>query len=162
MKRILFAVRDFNHGGIPKCMQQLIELIDKETYEIDIFCGDQRGPYKDLIKGCNIINQNSLILMCLMNYRKEQGSTKFTTILVKSLRHCLLRLNIDILNLLLKKEANKISITSYDAVIAYAEGLPAELVSKIDCDNKLLWIHNDYQLDNHKILIFENHLLCSS
>lgn len=36
------------------------------------------------------------------------------------------------------------SLGEYDVAIAYAEGLPAYFVRKIDAKKKLVWIHNDY------------------
>ncbi|MFR9567915.1 MAG: glycosyltransferase [Rikenellaceae bacterium] len=142
-QRILFCVRDFNHGGIPKCLQQLLLFIDRERYEVDIFCGDQRGAYRELLTNCNIIESNFLILLCLMNYRKESGFTRLLAIVVKLVRHLLLRFGVDILKLLLKREAGR--RRGYSAAIAYAEGFPVDIVEWMECERKLLWIHSNFQ-----------------
>ncbi len=157
-QRILFCVRDFNHGGIPKCLQQLLLFIDRERYEIDVFCGDQRGAYRELLTNCNIIESNFLILLCLMNYRKESGFT----------RHLLLRFGVDILKLLLKREAKR--RRGYSAAIAYAEGFPVDIVEWMECERKLLWIHNDYRWEcarpieriSDETLLKFKHIVCVS
>lgn len=141
-KRILFCIRDFNHGGIPRCLQQLLYFIDTERYEVDLFCGDQRGPYKDMLANCKIRKSNYLILLCLMNYRKEEGVTWLFTVMIKAIRHLFLKFRVDILELLLTHEAHKYQ--DYDMAVAYAEGFAADFIERVNCKNRVLWIHNDY------------------
>ena len=49
MKRILFCIENFQHGGITKALENIISLVDKEKYDVGIFVVNQEdGPYKDI------------------------------------------------------------------------------------------------------------------
>ncbi len=156
-KRILFCIRDFNHGGIPRCLQQLLHFIDTEHYDVDLFCGDQRGVYKDMFSNCRVHKSSNLILFCLMNYRKERGLTWLLAAVVKSVRHILLKFKIDILHSLLAHEARK--YRDYDMAVAYAEGFAADFIERVDCKNRILWIHNDYSWKCARVVEKDSDLL---
>jgi glycosyltransferase involved in cell wall biosynthesis len=147
-KRIIFCVRDFFHGGIPKCLQQLLLLIDTSRYDIDVFCGDQSGPYRNMLPNCNILKEDFLLWSFFTNYRKQTGWRKIAAIGVKLMSQGLLRVGFDWLDWKIEKIANSLSKTDYTAVIAFSDGISARLVSSVSTiPNKIVWIHNDYGFD---------------
>ncbi len=46
MRKILFIIRDFKQGGIPRCLQSLLPCLDNERFDVDLLCLHQDGPYK--------------------------------------------------------------------------------------------------------------------
>ena len=150
MRKLLISLNDFRHGGIPKCLHSLLKYIDNERYHIDIICLDQDGPYKkefNILDNCKVLQYNlftrsictfsSEIRQKSLLQRVEIVTSKIIWKLTRSL------LKIDLLDLSIKKKAKKLS-GEYDACIAYAEGNCAKLIQNIDCERKLIWIHNDY------------------
>lgn len=50
MKRVLFCLSDFKQGGIPRCLQSLLEQLDTSFVKADVLCLYQDGPYKGALK----------------------------------------------------------------------------------------------------------------
>lgn len=65
MKNILFIIRDFRQGGIPRCLQSLLALLDNTKYHCDLLCLHQDGPYKDAMPNCNILPQDKTLYRLL-------------------------------------------------------------------------------------------------
>ncbi len=144
-KRILFSIRTFDHGGIPRCLQQLTSFIDADRYEIDLFCGYHKGPYREMLPHCNTLKESRWLYYIITNYRKESGIQRVIAIVVKVIRSMLLKINIDLLDIILTQCAKSVENKHYDAVIAYSEGIPMNFIAKLKVENRLLWIHNDYR-----------------
>lgn len=143
-RKILFCIRDFAHGGIPKCLQQLLMLIDTSKYEVDLFCGNQDGIYKGQISNCNVISQNWLFWAFMTNYRKQKGWRRLVTIIIKLGRAVLKKTGFDWYEYHMKQTAKKLERKNYDSYIAYSEGFPVQLYSHINSSHKICWIHCDY------------------
>lgn len=143
-KKILFCVRDFAHGGIPRCLQQLLLKIDVEKYDINVYCGDQSGIYKNAFSNATILKESLLMWLLMTNYRKQSGWRKIAAIAIKLLRYALLKLNFDLFDWKIKWDARKLSNYNYDAYIAFSEGFPTKLISWVSRPNKFVWIHCDY------------------
>ena len=46
-KRVLFCVENFQHGGINKALENILQLIDRDRYEPCLFVVNREdGPYK--------------------------------------------------------------------------------------------------------------------
>ncbi len=147
MRKILFIIRDFKQGGIPRCLQSLLPCLDNERFDVDLLCLHQDGPYKNKIKNCNIINQDR-VLYHLLAFSKNVGLLRdfwtfsyklYDRVLKITTQKSLLLRRIDLIG---KRLSGK-----YDVVIAYSEGIAAQMASKISCGRKLVWIHNDYSFD---------------
>lgn len=144
MMNILFIIRDFKQGGIPRCLQSLMPMIDSDRYSIDLLCLQQDGPYKNQMGNCVILEQDKVL------YHLLKFGVSFSDIMTLSYKA------IDkILNMLTGKSLIKRRIDSiasklsgkYDVVIAYSEGIAAQLASKIAAKKRIVWIHNDYSFD---------------
>lgn len=57
---------------------------------------------------------------------------------------CRKLLHLNLMKWILSHKANQLS-GKYDVAISYEEGDCAHVVAKMDCINKLIWIHNDYE-----------------
>lgn len=147
MKNILFIIRDFNQGGIPRCLQSLLDHTDSREYKIDLLCLHQGGPYKGKMKNCVVLPQDKYLFHLLtftdnINWRKN-----IKTFTLKSVNKLLgIITTIDLihrrLNIIAKSLCNR-----YDCVVAYNEGIAAHVAQRISTPKKIVWIHNDYQFE---------------
>lgn len=143
-KKVLFCISDFAHGGIPKCLQQLLTLIDTSKYEIDLFCGYQEGVYKGQMPNCNVIPQDWLFWAFMTNYRKQKGVKRYVAIAIKTIRNLLNKVGFDWYEFHMKQTAKRLQKSNYDTYVAYSEGFPTQLCSYINSQHKICWIHCDY------------------
>lgn len=144
-KKILFCVQDFQHGGIPKSLENLLSMMDKERYEIDIFCAYQEGSYKNVFANYSVLEQNRLLWFFCTNYRVQHGWRKSIAIAIKILRKIFLSINCDLFIILQKNIANRLSKKKYDVAIAFAEGYITHFVTYINNVERIAWIHSDYK-----------------
>lgn len=70
MKKILFIIRDFRQGGIPRCLQSLLSTLDETQYNIDLLCLHQDGPYKNSMPNCQVLTQDK-VLYRLLTFTKD-------------------------------------------------------------------------------------------
>ena len=143
-KKILFCLRDFNHGGIPSCLLQLLRLFDHERYEVEVYCGDQTGVYGEPFKEFNVLPQDTLMWLLMSNYRKLSGWKKWAAIAVKMARHGLRKLGFDLYDWYIAKTAQKLSRRGVEVAISFAEGFPCHLGSLISVPRRLTWVHCEY------------------
>lgn len=147
MKKVLFIIRDFRQGGIPRCMQSLLPVIDNERFGVDLLCLHQDGPYKGLMENCHIIEQDKVLYHLLTFSKDLVPLSDIKTLSYKLLDRCFSMLtNKSWLNRRIEFICNKLS-GEYDVVVAYSEGIAAQIASKIRCKKKIVWIHNDYAYD---------------
>lgn len=153
-RRLLFCIRDFNHGGIPKSLENLLALMDKDKYDISIFCAYQQGYYKSVFAKYNILPQNRLLYWFCVNYKTLNGVDLIIALIIKSISKLFLKINVDLFDLYLKHVANKISADKrFDTVIAFAEGWITHFVSYMTgVERRVAWIHMDYK----RILAYES------
>lgn len=146
-KRILFCIRDFNHGGIPKSLENLLSLIDKDKYDITVFCAWQDGYYKHVFDKYSVLPQDKLLYWFCVNYKSLHGIKLLKALAVKLVAKLCLKLHYDIFDIYLRKTARRLSTTEkYDVAVAYAEGWITDFVSYMDSVNrKIAWIHMDYK-----------------
>lgn len=152
-KRILFCIRDFNHGGIPKSLENLLSLIDKDKYDITVFCAWQDGYYKHVFDKYSVLPQNKLLYQFCVNYKSLHGIKLLKALAVKLVAKLCLKLHYDIFDIYLRKTAYRLAATEkYDVAVAYAEGWITDFVSYMDSVNrKIAWIHMDYK----RVLAYE-------
>ena len=76
-KRILFCIRDFNLGGIPKSLENLLSLIDKDKYDITVFCAWQDGYYKHVFDKYSVLPQDKLLywFLCKLQVTSRNKTT---------------------------------------------------------------------------------------
>ena len=48
-KKILFLIGSLESGGVSKSMVNLLQVIDKETYDITLWCGSRKGVFSKLV-----------------------------------------------------------------------------------------------------------------
>lgn len=145
MRKILFIIRDFKTGGIPRCMQTVLQFMNTSKYDVDLLCLHQEGPFKDVMTNCRVLKQNRALYHLLqfrndyknnpLTYIYKVGNKIFEKVGKKSL-----------VDYTLKNLAKSLS-GKYDCVIAFSGGISAELAQMIDTNNRIVWNHNDYSFE---------------
>lgn len=137
MKRILFVIPEYSHGGTNKSLENLLLFLNKEMYDISIFClYEDGGDYYKKVFAPYILRKSKLYYWLHDNvytrkiigfYNKVTKRENFTLLYKREVRH-------------LEKKHN------FDIVIAYQEGTATEFVSYFKNKNKIAWIHFDYAM----------------
>ena len=119
--------------------ENLLNLLNKEDYEIDVYAIVDEGDAKDRIaKNARIINSarnhvNSKSVGCLSLRH-----------IAKTVKDGLTKIGYDIGPYLIKRRALHFNCEKYDAVIAFQEGYPTDFVANVKAKYKIAWIHSMY------------------
>lgn len=136
MKRLLFVIPEYSHGGTNKSLENLLSLIDKTKYQISVYSlYEDGGDYYKKVFAPYVLKKSRLYYWTHDNEwtRKVMGAyNKWTK---KSNFEWLYR-----------REAQYLQRKyDFDTVIAYQEGTATEFVSYFKDDlKKIAWIHCDY------------------
>ena len=154
MKHILFIITSFRHGGTNKSLENLLSLVDTEQYQADVFAMEHFGPYKKMLPNSTILPEDKWLSALFARYSDTKGISRMRSFVIKLMRNIGAKLNVNITNSLYKRSVNKLMKTkTYDAVVAFSEGVPTAFVSNLNHSNKIAWIHCDYSsymtLNNH-------------
>lgn len=136
MKKLLFVIPEYSHGGTNKSLENLLSLIDKTKYQISVYClYEDGGEYYKKILAPYILKKSRLYYWMHDNvwtrkvmglYNKLTNRSNFGWLYKREVRW------------LQKKNA-------FDVVVAYQEGTATEFVSYLnDAVKKVAWIHCDY------------------
>ena len=137
--KLLFSIRDFKQGGVPRCLQSLLQHLDTAQYDVQLFVMHQDGPYRGNMPNCTVLPEDKVV-RSLLTYRSNASLWDKT---LKGIRTIGLKLfKWDLLEWRFKKIAREIDC---DVAIAYTEGFPAQFISFVPAKKKLIWIHNDYK-----------------
>ena len=154
MKKILIATENLYCGGVEKCLIELLDSFDYESYKVELLLFNELG---DLIDKVNPKVEVKYIIP------ENKFSNKVINKIYKSLKTRLFRRIPRIINFYISKN-------EYDIEIAYMHGYITNLVSNIiDDSNKIAWIHTDIEKCDvaknsglEKSLEKFNHIICVS
>ena len=136
MKKILFVIPEYSHGGTNKSLENLLSLIDKTKYDISVYClYEDGGDYYKKLFGSYILKKSRLYYWMHDNewtrkvmglYNKLTNRNNFGWLYKREVRW------------LQKKNA-------FDVVIGFQEGTATEFASYFkDNIKRIAWIHCDY------------------
>lgn len=138
-KNILFILSGYHHGGTNKSLQNMLSLLDNESYNFFLFTTNKDDYYKDVFNTYNIIKCPSF----LFHYCNSSNLT------FKLLRYINRFFFNKIYNNLIKKTVQEIEKKYiFDKVVAFEEGYPKNIAKYFKC-KKIAWIHCDYKLYNN-------------
>lgn len=144
-KKILFVIDSLSSGGAEKSLVTLLNLIDKNLYDIDLFLSVEDGLYSELVP--RHINTQKI--------PKKNNTPLF----IKLFFSIALRLNKLLGNKIHPAQLHWICYSSqyispaknYDVAIAYSQGLPTYYVSKhISAPKKISWVNVNYTFAGYK------------
>ena len=143
MKKILFVIPEYSHGGTNKSLENLLGLIDKEKYGIFIYCLYEDGDdyYKRLFAPYML--KKSRLYYWLHD---NMLTRKIIGLLNKVTRR-------DNFVWLYKYETRYLQEKyCFDCVIAYQEGMATKFVSFFSKPTKIAWTHGiDFERRNRNI-----------
>lgn len=141
MKKILFVLPYYKMGGTLTSFANLIPVIDKTKYEIDVFAlANEVDDVSLLPTGVNYLGLNC------SDIHSTSTNPSFKNRIVKFLKYgkrILTKLGYDPSDAIFKKMAKTLS-NKYDYVIAFQEGQPTRMAQYISAANKIAWIHCIY------------------
>jgi glycosyltransferase involved in cell wall biosynthesis len=134
--KILFVIPEYSHGGTNKSLENLLSLLDKDIYEINIYSLFEDGGdyYKDVFKQY-IIKKSRLYYWLHDNFVTRKFMGLYNRITKRNN-----------FTWLYKREANIIqSKYHFDTIVAYQEGSATSFVSYVNEPiNKVAWYHCPY------------------
>lgn len=137
MKKILFVIPEYSQGGTNKSLENLLSLIDKNKYDIKIFCiYEDGGDYYKKVFAPYIIEKSRLYYILHDNVVTRKAMGIYNRITKRNNFSWLYKREINIIQ----------SHYLFDKVIAYQEGLATYFVSYFYEDvSKIAWVHCDYK-----------------
>lgn len=139
--KILFVVTYFDCGGINRALQNLLNCVDTNRYDIDIFGLVPDGMFARLYKNCHILPRHLLLSALMARYSQQAGLMSLLCLVIKGLN----RISKGYLGRRIKKSAaKKLMKRRYGTVVAFSEGAPTSFVRLMNHPNSVAWIHCDY------------------
>lgn len=153
MRKILFVNDEMTIGGVAKILNQLIFMMDKEAYEIDLLVLSPRGELmNDIPHNVNVIHGTSFF---------HTVDTPLSLILkahdIKRLFNKLrliVYMKFNFIGARIKKERKKMLTKHYDVEFAAKEGFCTVFVANGNAKRKINWIQVDYKEYNYS----KNHM----
>lgn len=136
MKRILFVIPEYSHGGTNKSLENLLTVMDNSHYDISIYSlYEDGGEYYKKVFAPYIIKKS-----CLYYWLHDNVVTRKVMGLYNKMTR---RSNF---TFLYKYEANRLQNKyGFDSVVAFQEGTATDFVSFMkNIPNRIAWIHCDY------------------
>ena len=138
MKNILFVLPYYKIGGTLTSFANLIPLIDKTKYEIDVFAlANEVDDFSLLPTGVTYIGLKSSESHSIN--QKPSFKNRIARFLKRGKR-LMTKLGYDPSDVVFKKMAKSLS-DKYDFVIAFQEGQPTRMAQYISAPTKIAWIH---------------------
>jgi len=147
MKKVLFIIPAYNHGGTNKSLQSILSLLNKEKYDIDVMSMSTIGPYKNILSEYKLLSRDLLLTSIYDSFshiKKEDFIERAKKIVVKLLYKCLFFIGRENrIDLVYRISARKLGKRKYDTIIAMQEGRATHFASYIK-GYKLAWVRCDY------------------
>ena len=152
-KRILFVMASMNRGGAERSLINLLELMDKKRYAIDLLVFNSGGKLMEQVpEGVHILKPDRAITCLSTSSKAELGqSLSIKSILFRVMY--ILKKNKRAKQYIQNQEKWKYAFqpalkpmkTEYDIAVAYMHSLPSYyVIDKVNAKRKILWVHNDY------------------
>lgn len=145
MLKVIIAIDNFSRGGIPRALKILLDLHTHQDIQIDVFCGDPTGIFKNTLKNCRELPPDKLWFSLTTKWRNLRGIRRFLVLMLRCLRHLLKKtICFDLLKIASTRISRRLDRRGYDVAIAFSEDYPAQWVAATHIPRKIVWIHNDY------------------
>lgn len=142
MKNVLIFVECLSGGGAEKVLLTLAKSINKEKYDITVFCLIETGIYVEEMKK-----------YCKVKYAlKDYSQYRFLGKIYYRLKNwAIYHLNINLIYKCLIKD-------DYDIEIAFVEGFDTKIIAASNSkkSKKIAWVHSDMINNNHADIHFNN------
>jgi len=135
MRKLLFVIPEYSHGGTNKSLENMLSLIDKTKYDVAIYClYEDGGEYYKEVFAPYVLKKSRLYYWLHDNVWTRKVMGLYNKLTKRSNFDWLYRREVKYLQR--KKH--------FDAVIGFQEGTATEFVSYFTVVNRIAWIHCDY------------------
>lgn len=149
-KKLLFVIPTLYNGGAEKSLVSLLQIIDKQKYDIDLLLFKKKGMFlKQVPSYVNIISPQKELESLYSQEECKNIFLKVVRIVGTGLSRIFTKSYVGQRQIRWKyfyKPILKMQEKEYDIAIAYMEGEPIYYVAdKVMAKKKIAWIHNDYK-----------------
>ena len=153
-KKILFIIGILDTGGVSKSMLSLLNVIDKEKYEVSLLMMNTSGAFSDQIPtGVRVLSDSRLTALTsgfsgikdLISFRKGTGFHPLLAFL-SLIRFVLSFIDKSLAGVFLARISPKITDESFDLIIDYnGQQNLYYMVDKLNGKQKITFFHSDYR-----------------
>ncbi len=161
---MLFVLPSFNYGGTMTAFKNLLQILDKDLFMIDVLAIVDDGDARAEIEAyANVLNSPN---------HRETGRISIKAGMIRLLRvlkKVIANIGIDMAPIILARLAKKTDCSTYDTVIGFQEGYATYFVSKLNARHKVVWVHAMFSrvyeletLSNLNAYKYVNSIVCVS
>lgn len=152
-KSILFVMAGMNRGGAERSLINLLEMMDKEQYDVELLVFDTSGKLMAQIPQDVQVLQPDRRLKCISTSSKKEMVENFSAKAVAFRLAYNFTKNKGKIPYIQGQEKWKAVYQpvlktlhkEYDIAVAYMHSLPSYyVIDKVKAKRKILWVHNDY------------------
>lgn len=146
-KKILVVVPSFHNGGTISSLKNILPILKEFEFVVDVFPLTNEGEnYEYISQYANVIGRKV--------DNGADGSVKRVSVrdnlfrifflVVKGIKKQLVKIGIDISEVLFKHSVRRLQKNNYDVVVAFQEGQPTRYISLFKNVKKISWVRCDY------------------
>ena len=138
----MFVIPSFAIGGVTSSLYAFLSLIDKEKYDVYLFCRNHTGPLKETFeKCCTVIPENIWLSVCIV---EGCWLRNICCLVLRCFRGVLGKLGVNLYPIYGSIGGKQIGSKKYDVVVSFHEGL-SPIVCFYPAKRHIAWIHCDYR-----------------
>lgn len=152
-KSILFVMAGMNRGGAERSLINLLEMMDRERYDIELLVFNTSGKLMAQIPKSVRVLQPDRRLICISTSSRKEMLENFSAKAVAFRLAYNLSKNKAMIPYIqsqrkwksVYRPVLKPIYKEYDIAVAYMHSLPSYyVIDKVNAKRKILWVHNDY------------------
>lgn len=152
-KSTLFVMAGMNRGGAERSLINLLEMMDRDQYDIDLLVFDTSGKLMAQIPKDVRVLQPDRRLKCISTSSKKELTENFSAKAVAFRLAYSFTKNKEKIPYIQSQQkwksvyqpVLKPLCREYDIAVAYMHSLPSYyVIDKVKAKRKILWVHNDY------------------
>lgn len=153
-QKILFILPGFTFGGTVFSTLNMISLLDKERYDIDVLAMTHQGPVKEYYKkaGINILPEDITLSSFIgVSYKEKKLLRRVAFIIVKSIRRACKYVGIDFPLYVYQYKANRVQKKGMYNFVASCQELDSTYFASCFPNTKrIAWFRSEYSVYKHQ------------
>lgn len=146
-KKLLFVVDEREMGGVSIALKDLVTILDKNLYEIDILCLHDKGEMLENLEEDITLFFGTSYFEAIDYTFKEVLRKKDLTLILKKIQ-IIFDIKTGLVSKRIINERKKIIKKKYDIEIAYKDGFTALFTACGDTPKKIHWLHCAYKTND--------------
>ena len=144
MKKMLIMTSGLTHGGVNRSLLNFLEVMSQREYLFEVFSLYSYGPYLRLFNDYNLLTVFDLLRFPQWIRRLASKETKSSEIVRRIIDFALKVLSHLFHDKTAKAIAKSLSKLEADVVISFQEGYTTEIISLVEAEKLIAWVHCDY------------------